>query len=196
MLSSMSSSGQGPSPVRDRLLEAADRLFYTEGVRATGIDRVLAEAGAAKASLYTHFGSKDELVLAYLSLRTERARAEMLEFVEASPPADRAVRVFDFVAAWAERGDFRGCPMLRVASEIVEPEHPARQCAQTHRAWLLAHFATWAAEAGAADPAALSRALLVLFDGAAAAAMLDGPERARDARWAAAQLVDAARRSR
>ena len=189
----MSARPRKPVPVRDRLIDAADRLFYMEGVRATGIDRVLEEAEAAKASLYTHFGSKDELVAAYLASRTERSRELLLSYMEDVPPAERAVRVFDFVSDWARSREFRGCPMQMIASELSEPEHPARQCAAEHRSWMLAQFEAWSRAADAADPKALARALLVLFDGAAAASMLDGPQRARDARWAAEELVAAAR---
>lgn len=173
-------------------MDAADRLFYMEGVRATGIDRVLAEAEAAKASLYTHFGSKDELIAAYLAARAERGRESMLAYVEDVPAAERALRVFDYVAEWARGEQFRGCPMQLIAGELSERDHPARRCATEHRAWLLAQFETWARDANASDPSELARALLVLFDGAAAACMLDGPARAVDARWAAERLIRAA----
>src|SRR6202045_4100195 len=77
---------------RDRIVAAADRLFYSEGVRAVGIDRVLAEADAAKASLYAHFGCKDELIAVYLERRAAAARARIEAFVADAPPAQRALR--------------------------------------------------------------------------------------------------------
>src|SRR5229473_215369 len=78
--------------VRDRLLDAADRLFYREGVRAVGIDRVLAEADAAKASLYQHFGCKDQLVASYLERRTADARANIEAYLADTPPSQRALK--------------------------------------------------------------------------------------------------------
>jgi AcrR family transcriptional regulator len=172
------------------LLEAADRLFYNEGVRAVGIDRVLAEAEAAKASLYSHFGCKDELVAAYLERRVAAARASIEAFVSAVPPADRALRIFDWILEWVENRDFRGCPMQHVVSEIPDASHPARLVAASQREWLLARFTEWVREAGAANPKALAGALMVLFDGAVAASEQDGPQRARDARWAARALLE------
>src|SRR5262245_13853444 len=93
---------EAPAAVRDRLLDAADRLFYAEGVRAVGIDRVLEEANAAKASLYSHFGCKDELVAAYVARRSAMARESIETYVAAVPPRARARRFFDWVVEWVE----------------------------------------------------------------------------------------------
>jgi AcrR family transcriptional regulator len=182
-------------PVRDRLLEAADRLFYEQGVRAVGIDRLLAEAVAAKASLYSHFGCKDELVAAYVARRTEAARTAIDAYVQAIPPNERAVRFFDYVIDWTSRPDFRGCPVQHVVGELADCAHPARQLALTQRSWLIGRFTEWARAAGAAEPERLGGALLALFDGAIAATEQDGPQRARDARWAAQRLLNQCGRS-
>src|SRR5206468_4396180 len=88
--------------VRDRLLDAADRLFYREGVLAVGIDRILAEADAAKASLYQHFGCKDQLVASYLERRTVDARASIKAYLVDTAPSQRALKFFDWVVEWAE----------------------------------------------------------------------------------------------
>jgi len=175
--------------VKERLVDAADRLFYREGVRAVGIDRLLAEADAAKASLYAHFGSKDELVCAYVERRIAAARASIESEMAAVPPEERAVRFFDWVIAWTESPGFRGCPMQHVAGELSDPAHPARSAVESQREWLQARFLEWAHAAGAADPKKMAGALVVLFDGAAAAAALDGPRRAREARWIAERLL-------
>jgi AcrR family transcriptional regulator len=182
--------------VRDRLLDAADRLFYQEGVRAVGIDRVLAEADAAKASLYAHFGCKDELVAAYVQRRVDDARARLEAYMAPIPPAERALRLFDWVLEWTEMPDFRGCPVLHVVSEIADAAHPARVVAAEQRAWVQQHLVVWAKAAGAAEPTRVAGALQVLFDGAVAAAEQDGPQRARDARWLAEQLLTNAARKR
>lgn len=175
--------------MRERLLDTADRLFYKEGVRAVGIDRVLAEAGAAKASLYSHFGCKDDLVAAHIERRVADARAQIEAYVADIPPAERALRFFDWVVEWTRSSGFRGCPLQHVVAELSDPKHPARLVAVGQRKWIQAKFLEWAKAAGAANPAATAGALVVLFDGAIAASEHDGPQRARDARWMAGQLL-------
>ena len=175
--------------VRDRLLHAADRLFYREGVRAVGIDRVLAEAEAAKASLYQHFGCKDQLVASYLERRTLDARAKIEAYLADTPPSQRAVRFFDWVVEWAESKDFRGCPLQHTVSELTDAAHPARVVAHGQRAWFTERFLEWTIAAGVKDAKATARALMVLFDGAIAGSEADGPQRASDARWLARKLL-------
>jgi AcrR family transcriptional regulator len=175
--------------VRDRLLDAADRLFYREGVGAVGIDRVLAEADAAKASLYQHFGSKDQLVASYLERRTVDARANIEGYLAGTPPSQRALRFFDWVVEWAESEDFRGCPLQHTVSELTDRAHPARAVAHGQREWFAERFREWTLAAGVKDPKATARALMVLFDGAVAGSEVDGPQRASDARWLARKLL-------
>jgi AcrR family transcriptional regulator len=175
--------------VRDRLLDAADRLFYREGVRAVGIDRVLAEADAAKASLYQHFGCKDQLVASYLERRTGDARSNIEAYLAGTPPSQRALKFFDWVVEWAESKDFRGCPMQHAVSELTDAAHPARAIAHGQREWFMERFLEWTIAAGVKDPQATARALVVLFDGAVAGSEVDGSQRASDARWLARKLL-------
>jgi AcrR family transcriptional regulator len=175
--------------VRERLLDAADRLFYQEGVRAVGIDRVLAEADAAKASLYQHFGCKDQLVASYLERRTVDARASINAYLADTPPEQRALKFFDWVVAWAESNDFRGCPLQHTVSELTDAAHPARIVAHDQRAWFTERFVEWTTAAGVKEARATARALMVLFDGAVAGSEIDGPQRASDARWMARKLL-------
>jgi len=175
--------------VRHRLLDAADRLFYREGVRAVGIDRVLAEADAAKASLYQHFGCKDQLVASYLDRRTSDARASIEAYLADTPPSQRALKFFDWVVQWAESKDFRGCPLQHTVSELTDAAHPARVIAHGQREWFAERFLEWTKAAGVKDPKATARALVVLFDGAVAGSEVDGPQRASDARWLATKLL-------
>ena len=175
--------------VRDRLLDAADRLFYREGVGAVGIDRLLAEADAAKASLYQHFGCKDQLVASYLERRTVGARANIEAYLADTPPSRRALKFFDWVVEWAESKDFRGCPLQHAVSELTDAAHPARVVAHGQREWFTERFREWTAAAGVKDPKATARALVVLFDGAVAGSEFDGPQRASDARWMAKKLL-------
>jgi AcrR family transcriptional regulator len=175
--------------VRDRLLDAADRLFYREGVRAVGIDRVLAEADAAKASLYQHFGCKDQLVASYLERKTGDARVQIEAYLADTPPSQRALRFFDWVVDWTESNDFRGCPLQHTVSELTDAAHPARAIAHAQREWFKARLFEWSTAAGVKDAKAIARALIVLFDGAVAGSEVDGPQRARDARWMAKKLL-------
>jgi AcrR family transcriptional regulator len=175
--------------VRDRLLAAADRLFYREGVRAVGIDRVLAEADAAKASLYQHFGCKDQLVASYLERRTVDARAHIEAYLADTPSSQRALKFFDWVVDWAESKDFRGCPLQHTVTELTDVAHPARAIAYGQREWFTERFLEWTTAARVKDPKAMARALLVLFDGAVAGSEMDGPQRAKDARWMAKKLL-------
>jgi AcrR family transcriptional regulator len=175
--------------VRERLLDTADHLFYQEGVRAVGIDRVLAEAGAAKASLYLHFGCKDDLIAAHVERRAVGARAQIETYLSSTPPNERALRFFDWVIDWVKSPDFRGCPLQHVVAELSDPKHPARAVVKGQREWLHARFLEWARAAGVTNPRATAGALVVLFDGAIAASEQDGPQRARDARRMAELLL-------
>lgn len=177
------------SVVRERLLDTADSLFYREGVRAVGIDRVLAEAGAAKASLYAHFRSKDDLIAAHVERRVETARAAIEAYLADVPLAERGIRFFDWMIEWVRSPEFRGCPLQHIAAELCDSKHPARKVAAGQRKWFQLRFLEWARAAGVSDPVAVSGALVVLFDGAIAAAEQDGPRRALDARWVAQKLL-------
>ena len=151
-------------------------------MRAVGIDRVLSEADAAKASLYQHFGSKDQLVASYLERKTKDARASIEAYLAGTPPSQRALKFFDWVVEWAESKDFRGCPLQHTVSELTDAAHPARAIAHDQRAWFAERLREWTTAAGAKDSKATARALMVLFDGAVAGSAVDGPQRASDAR--------------
>ena len=179
--------------VEERILDSACGLFYREGLHAVGIDRVLAEAGAAKASLYAHYSSKDELVAAYLERRGEEWRARTSAAVKAAGPGGRAglVRLFEVLEEWASSPGFRGCPFLNAASELPDPGHPARAATRRQREWLHALVRELVVAAGVRDVDRTSRAVVVLCDGAAASALLDGdPGAARSARFAMERLLD------
>jgi AcrR family transcriptional regulator len=174
-------------PPRERLLDAADELFYSEGVNTVGIDRVIAHAGVAKTSLYANFGSKDELIRSYLERRHEsrRERIERAIAVHESP-RERILAVFD------QLGDLRGCPFIGAGAE-APAESPIEQANDAYRAWVRSMFRTLARNAGASDPATLAAQLQLLYDGAAVGARMDRNSRAaKKARMAAETLVDAA----
>ena len=182
-----------PAGVSERILRTASDLFYREGVRAVGIQRVIEEAGIAKASLYAHYASKDDLVAACLDDRAAAGRTR-IEAALADPSLDargRLLRFFEIQAESIADPAFRGCPILNANSELADAAHPARAVAARQRAWLHTLLQSLAEEAGARDPADLAGALVVLHDGAAASALADhSPAASRHARRAAEQLLD------
>ena len=119
--------------VRDRLLAAANELFYQEGIHTVGIERVLERAGVAKASLYSTFGSKDELVRAYLLARHERRQARInARIARHESPREKILAIFDLVAELAAEPNFRGCAFVRASSEGPAGESKVAQvCADT-----------------------------------------------------------------
>lgn len=168
-------------------MKAADELFYCDGVNTVGIDRVIAHAGVAKASLYTIFGSKDELIRAYLERRHE-SRRERIERAIAVPdsPRDKILAVFD------QLGDLRGCPFIRAGAEAA-PGSAVEEANDAYRRWVRSLFMKLARDAGATDPATLALQLQILYDGAAVGARMDrNASAAKKARIAAEVLVDAA----
>jgi AcrR family transcriptional regulator len=194
--SAVSTVGSVPEErVRDRILTAACDLFYREGIQAVGIQRVLGDAGAAKASLYDHFRSKDDLIAAYLEQRGA-AWQSSVEHVVATSDVDatsRVLLIFDAVAAFIDAPDFRGCPFINAAAELSNARHPGRSAIAHHRGWLHRLIRRLLLEEMGDAPERLVGALVVLHDGALAAALVDRDRDAgRNARWAAAILLDMA----
>ena len=178
---------------RDRLLAAANELFYEEGVNTVGIDRIIERAGVAKASLYNTFGSKDELVRAYLLGRHEARRARILERIEPLPTARaKILGIFDEMQTRAAAPGFKGCAFVRASAETREGSCVKAVCEES-RAWLLNLLRTLATQSAAQDPESLARQIMVLYDGAAVAGQMDGDANAaRMARAVVEQLVPAA----
>lgn len=166
----------GPQ-AQQHLLNAAEHLFYREGVRAVGVDAVVERAGVNKMSLYRQFSSKDDLVLAYLKRKDE----SFFGYVERSfakhpgEPAKQLQQYFDDLAMRASVDDYRGCPFVNVACEFPEIDHPVRQFVSDNKARLLARLNELATAAGADDPAALADALGLLVEGVYAASQTYGP---------------------
>jgi AcrR family transcriptional regulator len=180
--------------VGERILATASDLFYREGVRAVGIQRVIDEAGIAKASLYAHYASKDELVAACLTRQGDCWRTSVEEGLRDSSLDARSklLRIFDLQAERIASPGFRGCPFQNTGTEFADGDHPASAVTATYRGWLHDLFTSLVREAGVRNPEAVAGALIVLHDGSAASAQVDGnPEAARYARWAAEQLLDA-----
>ena len=179
-----------PLSARERLLAAANDLFYMEGVNTVGIDRIIERAGVAKASLYNTFGSKDALVRAYLMARHEARRARILERLEPLPTARaKLLGIFDEMQERASQPDFKGCAFVRASAETRAGSCVKAVCEES-RTWLLDLLRSLAADSGVRDADALARQLMVLYDGAAVAGQMDGDANAaRHARAVAEQLV-------
>ncbi|GAB4512815.1 MAG: TetR family transcriptional regulator [Roseibium sp.] len=182
---------------RDDLVDTALRLFYTQGFNATGIDRILAEAGVAKMTLYKHFRSKDELILAALNRRDEQFRNWLMGEMEkaSADPRERILAMFDALEEWfngrAFKGlGFNGCAFINAASEFGDQQHPAHRTAAEHKRRIVEYLEVLCAEAGADDPAGLAEQLALLKEGAIATAHVRGiPEAARVARKMAEKLI-------
>ncbi|MFD7880007.1 TetR/AcrR family transcriptional regulator [Streptomyces sp. NPDC059766] len=178
---------------RERLLEAANELFYGEGVQTVGIDRVIEHAGVAKASLYNTFGSKEGLVCAYLELRYVRMRDRITRtLTRFRTPREQLLGVFDALGEAFTDPGYNGCAFVRATAETAE-DSAIRQVADNYRAWVRALFTDLAAASGYAAPEVLARQLHLLYDGASQSARMDrDPSAATTARTAAAALLDVA----
>jgi len=158
---------------RERLLAAADELFYENGVNLVGIDRVIERAGVARASLYDSFGSKEELIRCYLQGRDERRQARVRDrMAQFQAPRDKILSVFDSLAEVVARPNYRGCVFQRAGAEAGVGSSVKRACDDS-RAWLRGQFTDLARASGAPDPESLGRQLSLLYDGAAMTAYLD-----------------------
>jgi AcrR family transcriptional regulator len=181
---------------RDRLLAAADELFYEGGIHTVGIDRVIERAGVAKATLYDTFGSKDALIRAYLEARHEARKARLTAWLDRyDDPRERLLGVFDAMADLMKSKGFRGCAFTRAGSESA-PTSGVRTACDTARGWMRELFAQLTREAGVASDRAeaLAVQLSMLYDGASVMGQIEGsPRAAMAAREAAAVLLDQAR---
>lgn len=179
---------------RERLIEAAVRLFGEVGIRGAGIDRILAEAGVAKMSLYKHFKGKDDLICEALRRKDELFRETFQAMVASRrEPRAKLLGVFDALERWFARPDFRGCLFQNAAAELPEADCPGREVITSHKAWVYGQMVELSAGAGVADPERFASRLMLLFEGAISRAFVTGePGVARDAREAAAALLDSA----
>jgi AcrR family transcriptional regulator len=169
------------------LLAAADDLFYAEGVHVVGIDRIVERADVAKASLYSIFGSKDELVRAYLEKHFAIRQKRIARVLAArDTPRQRLLGVFDEMQAALAGREFRGCRFIMATSE-GRPGDSSAIVAEEYRAWVRSVFTDLATAAGADDPKQLGRQLALLYDGAAVAGRTD-----RDRGVAARAMISAA----
>lgn len=176
---------------KHRLLQAADDLFYNEGIHTVGIDRVIAHAGVAKGSLYYSFTGKDELVHDYLTHRHARWAERVAAGIEAhTDPRARILAVYDVLGTLCAQPDYRGCAFMNATAEAA-PDSVEAQAATTFRAWVRNLFLDLATDVDARDPKQVAETLVLLYDGAVATAQMDkAPEAARTARRIAELILD------
>jgi AcrR family transcriptional regulator len=173
--------------MQERILDTADRLFYGHGIRAVGVDTIAAEVGISKRTLYNYVPSKDELIVAYLSRRLKPAPPSD------RPPVEQILGNFERLERTIATGVFRGCPFVNAVAELKEPAHAANKIALAFKEQPRNWFRELLLQLGVDEPDTLSLQLLLLVDGAIAAAIVRGdPKVATAARQAAAVLLMAA----
>jgi AcrR family transcriptional regulator len=158
---------------RERILDTAYELFSRHGTRAVGVDRIIAECGVAKMTLYRNFASKDELILAFLERREERWTREWLQSEaqrRGSTPAGRMLAIFDVFDEWFGTEGFEGCSFINVMLEIVDPADPVRAATVRHLAAIRGFVAGLAAEAGIEDAEGVAHQWHILMKGSIVAA--------------------------
>jgi AcrR family transcriptional regulator len=166
------------SAARDRILNTATKLFYAEGVHAIGVDRIIAEAGVAKATFYKYFPAKDELVRAYIQNQSRQGRAA-IDRIGKRSARDTILAISDLVADAAAQPGYRGCPFLNAAAEYPDPSHPVRQAISEHRRWKHDLLDGLLTADGNPNPETTADILTVAGDGLLIASHLDKPANLR-----------------
>lgn len=179
---------------RDELVEKALDVFYRDGFHAAGLDLLASETGISKTTMFKHFRSKEDLIVAVLQLRDARFRGWLAErMVAAGEPRAQLLAMFDALGDWFSEPGFRSCMFIKASSEYPDRAHPIHAQAAAHKRALSDHVEQTARAAGAPDPAALARALLLLKEGAIVTAHLGHEaDPAGDARAAARILIETA----
>jgi AcrR family transcriptional regulator len=178
---------------RERILAAAYELFSTQGIRAVGTEEVLAKAGVAKSTLYRHFPSKDELVLAFLQRREQRWTREFVEAearTRGSTPRERLLAIFDVFDEWFHRDDFEGCSFVNVLLEMRDLDNPLGKASAAHLEYIRSVVRTLAEEAGVPDSETFAHSWHILMKGSIVAAGEGDLMAARRARAMAEDLLD------
>lgn len=187
-------------PRSEHLVNVALRLFYTNGFHATGIDQILDQAGVAKMTLYKHFGSKDQLILAALKRRDEMFRDWLTGAMEQAgqDPKTKMLAMFDALDDWFHGRalgalGFHGCAFIKAAGEFDSFDHPAHIASAEHKQLIVDYLAGLAKAAGAREPEKLAEQLALLKEGAIVTTQIRGvDDAAHQAKEIARQLIDAA----
>lgn len=195
-----------PPSKRDELIDAAMRVFYRGGFHASGLDKILIEAGISRMTLYNHFKSKDDLIVAALRRRDEIFRNNMMRFVESATadPLGRILAVFDFHEQWFTGKEFFGCMFINASAEFADPHSAVRRVASDHKREIIRYLAELCQQAGLANPGTMAEELNLLIEGSIVNAQVIGQvgadgactaDSARRARGMAQRLIDTAGRA-
>jgi len=180
-------------PAKERIIDAANRLFYAEGIRAVSVDAVAEKAGITKKTLYYHFRSKDDLIEAYLTARDQPNLVHYEKWFDETDGmlADKIEAIFLHLAHSARHPKWKGCGFLRTAAELAnKPGHPAMKVGAAHKKKLEALLSDKIKKAGILDAAALARHIVLLLDGAFSTVLIHrDPEYIEAAGSAAKSLV-------
>ena len=177
---------------RDELVRKALEAFYRNGFHATGMDMLVAETGISKTSMYKHFRTKEDLILAVLRLRDEYFRNWLYRRMDelADGPREQLIAMFDALEEWFDEPGYKGCMFIKASSEYQEASHPIHKQSADHKRMLESHVSELARKAELADPDGLARQLLLLKEGAIVTAHLGHTEKpAQDAKAAAVELI-------
>ena len=188
----MTSTKQVSSAARDRILEVASQLFYQHGIRAVGVDTLIAQSGVAKMTFYKHFKSKDLLVLEFLQRRDTNWRAWFESAVcRLAPNAeDRPLAIFDALEERFSSKDFRGCAFINTMIEMADGDHMAHQAADEHKQNVQRMVRSFLSAAGIKKSAELAKVFSLLMDGAIVTAVRERkPDAAKAAKKIAATLL-------
>ncbi len=167
---------------RVRILEAAAKFFSAQGIRVVSADKIIDRASVAKVTFYRHFGTKDDLVVAYLERQGAREREALHEIRgSASDDAEALLLFAERIEAENHRPGFRGCPFINAAAEHVDPDSPVRKVVAGQRTWYRETLAQMLGKLGVTDPEEAADEVTALRDGAMVAGHLDRPDRARRA---------------
>ncbi|ASU79048.1 TetR/AcrR family transcriptional regulator [Actinopolyspora erythraea] len=174
-----------------KVLEAAHTLFHSKGIHAVGVDTLAARAEVTKTALYANFGSKDQLVVAYLRERDRLWQQQVDRItVEHDSPRDRVLAVFDAYDVWLAHDGWRGCAFLNAAAEYPDPGHPVREVIRHHKQGLRNYLRAQVQRIDAARQEDLCAQLVILLEGAVATSVVEqAPRPIRDARGLADALL-------
>lgn len=173
-----SAASVGKLSMRERILQAAEELFYAQGIRAVSAEKIIARVGITKVTFYRYFPTKDELVVAYLERRAawERDAVEAVRRAAGGRGSEAFRLLSDGIGAVSCAPGFRGCPFINAAAEYADAEHPVRGVVKAHREWFKAAFEEMLAETGVHDVSGAADQLVMLRDGAMVAGYLGDPE--------------------
>ena len=167
---------QGGVGAKDRILVTANELFYHEGIRAVGVDRLISESRVTKATFYKHFGAKDTLIVSYVNARHEATRAQLSELVFSAPTPSAALQaIVDNIVEQTHSHEFRGCAFINAATEFPDSHHVVREVVSAHRDWYTAFMADLFRQVGHPMPGDAADEFVLMRDGAMSGSYASDP---------------------